>query len=85
MNYINKVAPRHCKTSCSDESPNNARYAPDDLGGCYRCTLIAAYTQGIAAVLELSDAVQSPLTSKKFRAKAARIQVPLPEYDRKED
>ena len=42
IRYINKVAPRHDRTSCSDESPSNARYKEDDFGGCYRCTLLRA-------------------------------------------
>jgi hypothetical protein len=40
--YINKVAPIHEKNSCSDADPCNARYAADDFGGCYRCTLLEA-------------------------------------------
>jgi hypothetical protein len=40
--YINRVAPEHDKTSCSDENMNNARYAAHDFGGCYRCTLLRA-------------------------------------------
>jgi len=42
LNHINKVAPEHCKTSCSDEHAINGRYSADDHGGCYRCTLIDA-------------------------------------------
>lgn len=50
MDYINKVAPSHDKTSCSDENPSsNARYKSDDFGGCYRCTLLTA-----------ADTVQQP-------------------------
>lgn len=40
--YIDKLAPKHCKTSCRDDNAANARYSEDDFGGCYRCTLIAA-------------------------------------------
>lgn len=40
--YIDRIAPKHCKTSCCDNSAANARYSESDFGGCYRCTLIAA-------------------------------------------
>lgn len=42
LTYIDRVAPHHEKTSCSDAQPNNGRYAATDLGGCYRCTLLTA-------------------------------------------
>lgn len=42
INYINQVAPDHCKSSCDDQHINNGRYAADDFGGCYRCTLLEA-------------------------------------------
>lgn len=54
--FVDKVAPKHCRTSCSDESPTNERYAPDDMGGCYRCTLLAAYRQGVADSLAIIEA-----------------------------
>jgi hypothetical protein len=40
--YIERVAPEHDKTSCSDANPCNARYKDDDFAGCYRCTLLKA-------------------------------------------
>lgn len=45
-NYINHIAPKHDRTSCSDDNLYNAAYAPDDFDGygrCHRCTLIAAH------------------------------------------
>lgn len=42
MSYINMIAPEHSRTSCSDERPVNGRYISDDMGGCYRCTLMDA-------------------------------------------
>lgn len=42
MKYINEIAPEHDKNSCDDKHVNNGRYASDDFGGCYRCTLLEA-------------------------------------------
>lgn len=48
--YVNKLAPNHEKNSCSEVAEKdgaqvetismNSRYASDDFGGCYRCTLM---------------------------------------------
>lgn len=43
--YIDKIAPKHTRTSCSDDNLYNAAYGLDDFDGhgrCYRCTLLAA-------------------------------------------
>lgn len=43
--YINKIAPEHERTSCSDDNLYNAAYGLDDRDGhgrCYRCCLLAA-------------------------------------------
>lgn len=43
--YIDKIAPEHERTSCTDENLYNSAYGLDDHNGhgrCYRCTLIAA-------------------------------------------
>lgn len=44
LRYVNKVAPEHCRTSCSDENLYNAWYGKDDVlfGRCTRCTLLQA-------------------------------------------
>lgn len=44
-NYINKIAPEHERTSCTDENIYNSAYGVEDHyghGRCYRCCLIAA-------------------------------------------
>lgn len=40
--YIDRIAPEHDRTSCSDTDPCNGRFSPEDRGGCYRCTLLNA-------------------------------------------
>lgn len=43
IEYVNKVAPHHDRTGCRDDDPGSeARFAPDDFGGCYRCTILHA-------------------------------------------
>lgn len=41
LTYINTIAPTHDRTSCSDAHAINGRFSADDMGGCYRCTLMA--------------------------------------------
>jgi hypothetical protein len=41
LDYLEKVAPHHDGTGCDDSRPFcEARFAPDDFGGCYRCTIL---------------------------------------------
>jgi len=43
LEFIDKVAPYHDRTGCDDTNPGSeARFAPDDFGGCYRCTIMRA-------------------------------------------
>jgi len=43
IEFVDKVAPYHDRTGCSDDNPSReARFAPDDFGGCYRCTIMRA-------------------------------------------
>jgi hypothetical protein len=65
--YIDTVAPTHERLSCTDTSPCNSRYAPDDFGGCYRCTLLAARRQGI------EEAAQFILTHPKKNSPRAKL------------
>lgn len=69
MNYIDKLAPTHERTSCDDESPTNARYALNDFGGCSRCTLLAAREQGIHETLAFAKTILSAATYKKLHSK----------------
>lgn len=49
--YVDKVAPRHDRRSCIDNSGEptmyNAKYDEDDCGDCLRCTLL--YAIGLAS------------------------------------
>jgi hypothetical protein len=48
--YVDKIAPEHERTSCTDSDLYNAAYALDDHGGygrCYRCTLLMAVREAI--------------------------------------
>lgn len=43
IQYVDKIAPEHDRTSCSDEILYNAAIDTDDYAGrgrCYRCTLL---------------------------------------------
>lgn len=62
--FINKLAPLHEKISCSEAAKVqggqrvetieiNSRFASDDFGGCYRCTLMAVHNHAVAG--ELAD------------------------------
>jgi len=43
LEFIDNVAPYHDQTGCDDANPGSeARFAPDDFGGCYRCTIMRA-------------------------------------------
>lgn len=44
LNYINRVAPEHSRTSCNDENVFNAWFGEEDVlfGKCIRCTLLAS-------------------------------------------
>lgn len=49
MAYVDKIAPKHCRTSCSDKGLANAAESANDydgMGRCYRCTLLRAATVG---------------------------------------
>lgn len=60
--FINTLAPTHEKISCSDAAKVqggqrvetielNSRFASDDFGGCYRCTLMAVHNFAVAGEL----------------------------------
>ena len=62
--FINTLAPSHEKISCSEAAKVqggqrvetveiNSRFASDDFGGCYRCTLMAVHNRAVAG--ELAD------------------------------
>jgi len=58
--YINKIAPEHGRTSCSDTNLYNAAYGLDDFDGhgrCYRCTLLAAAASSIQVTEEKVESV----------------------------
>lgn len=45
--YVDRIAPKHCRKSCSDTGLLNAAIDTDDndgMGRCYRCTLLLAAT-----------------------------------------
>ncbi len=59
MAFINKLAPTHEKISCGenakanppDTTAINSRYAADDFGGCYRCTLMEVHNLAVSGEL----------------------------------
>lgn len=58
--YINKIAPEHGRTSCSDTNLYNAAYGLDDFDGhgrCYRCTLLAAASSALKVTDEQVEEV----------------------------
>ena len=58
--YYNKEYPEHCRTSCSDERPNNA----DIRGhGCLRCNAIffEQAERDANTIIELKKALRSAL------------------------
>lgn len=59
MEYVNKVAPHHDRTHCREDNPNiEARFAPDDFGGCYRCTILHAVQ--LAVMVAMRNNVWNP-------------------------
>ena len=59
MAFINKIAPTHEKISCGENAKTNppdttainSRYAADDMGGCYRCTLMEVHNLAVSGAL----------------------------------
>lgn len=54
IEFINSIAPEHCRTSCDDDELYNAAYGADDHGGygrCRRCSLLSI----VVKTLEVPD------------------------------
>lgn len=98
LKYINEIAPEHCRTSCSDAHPINGRYSAEDMGGCYRCTLMDAGavpkgwklvpekpTEEMLREIQLVESFTHPALLARYKAMLARAPEYKPEPENADD